>query len=267
MATAKGTLDAIEETAEAIDETLNQIEQNKSLVIPVAVVVGVAGLLVGGTAGWVFAKRHLKTKYEKLAIQEIAEAKLFYQTLYKTDKLATPEGAVEERVSAGMAAAAKALSTYSGEGEDEPDVTVVRENVFAKAEVEVEFDLEVEKKNRTETAPYIISHDEYMEAEPGYDQQVLTYYEGDETLADERDEPIMTVDEVVGEDHLQRFGYGSGDPNTVFIRNDRLTLDFEVTRSEGKFSHEVLGLQHSDDLARRDRRVQNQPRRFRGGDE
>lgn len=127
------------------------------------------------------------------------------------------------------------------------------------------FDLEEEKKHRTKTRPYVISHDEYFEAEDEYEQISLTYYEEDDTLVNEKDNPIQDVDKTIGDESLARFGHGSKDKNIVYVRNDRLQSDFEVVRSTGSYVVEVLGLppeepnslKHSD---QRDRR-----REFRRG--
>lgn len=262
------TLDVIEETVDAIDETLDLIEKNKNLVVPVAVVVGITGLLAGGAIGYLVAKKQLTIKYEKLAEQEIAEAKAFYNRLTKEEKTPSETVSALRPSSDSLNEATDALRSYQGDIEsqdDAPDVEVdVNVNVFSRTKTDSELTPE-EIDARTPGEPYIISHDEYMEAEPGYEQTVLTYYEGDQTLADDKDQPIELIDEVVGEGNVTRFGLASGDANTIFIRNERLTMDFEVVRSEGKFAHEVLGLQHSDEFARRDRRAQNQPGKFRGG--
>lgn len=148
------------------------------------------------------------------------------------------------------------------------EVTVVTEktetrNVF----VDPTFDLEEEMKYRTDEKPYVITHDEYYEAEREYDTASLTYYELDDTLVDEKDKPVEGIDKVVGDDNLVRFGHGSKDKNIVFVRNDRLETDYEIVKSTGSYLEEVLGmpkeepnsLKHSD---QRDRR-----RAFRRGDE
>lgn len=135
-------------------------------------------------------------------------------------------------------------------------------NVF----VDPNFDLDEEMKFRTPDKPYVITHDEFYEAELDYDTITLTYFETDDTLVNEKDEPIPNIDEMVGDDHLVRFGHGSKDKNIVYVRNEKLQSDFEIIRSSGSYLEEVLGmpdegeksLKHSD---QRDRR-----RAFRHGD-
>lgn len=254
---------------EIVDVVSEDISKGDIRVLVVGAALG--GILIGFAGGFELAKRRLKTKYEKLAEKEIAEARAFYNRLNK--EVATPQEAVEV-VSPLVGEAADAMLRYQGqsvtEEDTEPDVTVdVNVNVFTENEPDEVFDLEREKLNRTSKAPYIISHEEFLEAEPEYNQVTLTYYEGDDTLVDEKDDPIPIPDDIVGEESLQRFGYGSDSSRSVYVRNDRLALDFEVVKSDGKFAHEVLGLQHSDESSRhRDRHERrNQNRKFRGGNE
>lgn len=104
------------------------------------------------------------------------------------------------------------------------------------------FELEEEAKHRTPHRPYVISYDEYFAAEKEYDTISLTYYEEDDTLVDEKDSPISDVDKTIGDESLARFGHGSKDNNVVYVRNDKMESDFEITRSTGSYLVEVLGL-------------------------
>ena len=89
--------------------------------------------------------------------------------------------------------------------------------------------------------PYIITVDEFMEAIPNYDKLSFTYFEGDDILADEREKPITEINATVGEDHLTMFGRFSKDKNIVYVRNERIETDFEITRDEQSFGEVVAG--------------------------
>jgi hypothetical protein len=146
----------------------------------------------------------------------------------------------------------------SGETEDvepepEPDAPTDDEedtafNIFANSD---DWDYEAELASRTKTAPYVIHKDEFFSGESGYNQLTFTYYSGDDILVDEQKipEPIYRHDRVVGE---LKFGHGSGDRNVVYIRNDDLATEYEVIKSEGKYSVEVMGLEDPDDIRRRE---------------
>mgnify|MGYP003589300780 FL=1 len=107
-----------------------------------------------------------------------------------------------------------------------------------------EFDLKGEfysKKCQKAHLPYPISYEEFTEEEQGYDKDTITYYAGDDTLADTRDEIVDNVDRLVGADFKDYFGWRSYDDDVVYIRNKRLSLDFEILYDPGTYQEEVLG--------------------------
>lgn len=106
-----------------------------------------------------------------------------------------------------------------------------------------DFDYEEELQKRDPTKPYIISHDEFWAEELGFTQTSLTYYSGDDILADEDDKPIYNYKDVVGE---LKFGYGSDDPNIFYVRNEKRRSEYEIMRIGAIFSQEVLGLDIED---------------------
>lgn len=115
----------------------------------------------------------------------------------------------------------------------------------------------LDRSGRLSGKPYIISQDEFNEGEKDYNQNTLTYFDGDDVLADDRDQPIHHQQQIVGTSNL-KFGHASGDPNIVYIRNDELEVDFEICRSKGTYTSEVLG------YAERERKPK--PRKFRMDD-
>lgn len=132
------------------------------------------------------------------------------------------------------------------EDEDESEEEVITMNVFS--------DNSSEADERNPNKPFILTQREFEEGEHDYTQNTLTYYEGDDVLTDERDQPIHNKRPVIGEDNLQ-FGEKSNDPNIVYIRNNHLEVDFEVCRSAGSFAEEVLGYTEPSQKQR--------PRKFR----
>jgi hypothetical protein len=109
-------------------------------------------------------------------------------------------------------------------------------NVFAANDDT--WDYEVEKTLRTSGAPYIIHQDEFMTSEFNFDQSVVTYYEGDDIACDEHDEPMHDHKRRLGE---LRFGHGSKDSQVVYIRSERLEIEWEVLLHPGRYEIEVLG--------------------------
>lgn len=115
---------------------------------------------------------------------------------------------------------------------------VVDHNIFASAEEG--WDMDEEVRHRTIDRPYVVHRDEFFEeGRDDYSQRQLTYYNGDDTLVDEDNHPIEHHVRVVGE---MKFGHGSGDPNVVYIRNEKLKAEYEIFLEAGQYRIEVLGL-------------------------
>lgn len=242
-----------------MSDVVEVVEEVSTADIRILVAAGtLGGLVLGAAIGYAVANKTLKTKYERLAEEEIAEAKAFYSRLNKN---ATPEQAVASLAPELMLdKAVTALKQYQGEAEeqaedDESVETTTEVNVFDEHESNYVFDLEEEIKRRSPDKPYVISEEEWGDGQEDYQQVTLTYYAGDATLADEKEEHIPDSNAVIGIGTLDRFGHGCADANTVFVRNEKMGIQFEVVRSDGKYAHEVLGLQHSSEtFARRPRR-------------
>jgi hypothetical protein len=271
------TEEVLEEALEVGEEIMTALEESAPLSGKHLAVVGILGAVVGGVATFFVTKKLLTTKYEEMAEQEIAEAKAFYSALNKKDAFSTPEKTVAELMgtSPKVESATEALLRYRGELPDdgegealEPVEVEVEETVsiFRTTEpADPNFDLDVEVESRTPDKPYIISEEEFMQGEHQFEQIQLTYYAGDGALADDGDLEIPFPDPIVGNENLERFGHGSGNDAVVFVRNERLSTDFEVLKNDGKYAHVVAGLEHSDGGSR-GRRLMKEPRRFRDVD-
>lgn len=211
-----------------------------------------------GAVGSFFGTRHLlETKYAKVYELEVEVARKYYAKLNKRDEFSDPTLLVSPADEVSTQAY-HALSKYQGQFSEEPLTVVLDESDDDYPPVgEREFDYEFEVGQRTDFAPYIITKEEFFEAEdPSYDQVTLTYFEEDDVLIDEQDTPIPDTDDLVGDNHLRRFGEGSGDKNVIYIRNPQKRLEFEILLNQRSYAKEVLGfIEHSDSSRR--------PRKFR----
>ncbi|WP_300571140.1 hypothetical protein [Flavobacterium sp.] len=235
-----------------------------------AVVVASAfSAAAGATTAWLIAANKLEKKYAAMSEEEIEKAKVFYGRVNKVD--IEPEDLTKEYsdgvkvhdpadlVKAQEITRTMKYHTALGETPAESEEDLVEETID---ELEIEnavteaideslgnFNIELERQNRTPDQPYVITHDEFMENEEEFEQAELTYFEGDDVLMDSADQMINDVENVVGVANLS-FGFGSLDPNIVYVRNENIEMDFCITRSAGKYGVEVLGfddeLHHSD---------------------
>jgi len=136
----------------------------------------------------------------------------------------------------------------------------VRHNIF---DGDDEWDYAVELPTRNPNRPYIIHADEFAADERGFDSQsTLTWYEGDQILTDSSEVPIYDVRNTVGE---LRFGHGSGDPNVVYIRNEKLRAEYEIVRDFSSYQDTVLGGLDGieEQYSKQDLKHSKQPLRFR----
>jgi hypothetical protein len=285
MATQE-TIETVANVVEAVEDTVETVERipklrlngtTKKQQIIILSVTALAAGLVGGGVSHILTKRHVTAKFEQLMEDEVELTKKFYEDKEAKNKL-KKEGAYSDPV-ALLEVVTDEVKEYTDTVEElkyqasnefaappvspENPLTVVEpepvEVVEVKETVEVRnifkdaksansyFDYEEEVAKRTPNKPYIITHDEFMNAERDYTQVTLTYFEGDDVLTDEQDAPVEDVEGTVGEQNLFRWGHGSKDNNIVYIRNERLELEFEVLRSNGDYAKEVLGfIEHSD---------------------
>ena len=220
----------------------------------------------GAVLSFFYTRKKLRLEYDVVMEREIANAREFYKVRYKKDEYATPEAAAQNLIQPSVKEAAEALAKYQGKIE-EPELPSVEDaveevkSVFDEiSSVDREFDLDEEMKHRDEGEPYVVEIDDYMRNDAEHDQDTFTYFEGDDVLVNSEDKPVDDVDRLVGDANLQKFGYGSKDHNIVYVRNERLRMDFEIVRSRNKYAEEVLGfVEHSDGRPK--------IRKFRGDDE
>jgi hypothetical protein len=100
---------------------------------------------------------------------------------------------------------------------------------------------------RDEAVPYIITAEEYAEGDSN--GETLTFYRDDAVLADENEEPVDDINGMIGDQALQSFGLGSGDSRVVYVRNERIGVDYEILLHDGNYGEVVHGI--SRPVARR----------------
>ena len=217
------------------------------------------GVAIGFTVGFRIAEKRLQTKYSKLAEDEISEMREHYQKKTVAAQEKPPiEVVIEERheryTPEEQQAIIEANAKFPSE-EEAAEAVVVEEttqqvNVFNTEE----WDYAVEVKSRKPDVPYIIHYDEFTSNESGLEQIAYIYYEQDDALVDTTSQTqIEDMDEVIGLGNLGKWGHGSPhDENVVHIRNEHLSLEFEVSRDPGSYEATISrNIRHSSDRRRR----------------
>ena len=232
------------------------------------IIGGMVASAIGGAAGgYLVANQILEKKFEERLEDEIQKAKVFYQEMYSTPDILEPEVDPEAEISArireatdehdgvpvdlvgqALAAVSSYDPTAAEEAEEEAARTtpVIVNNIFTQNVPPGEEVLGALMADRDPSKPYIITKVEFLEGRDDFEQVPFTYWEGDQVLVDDRYEfnPIDNQDYVAGEDNLYRFGYGSGDENVLYIRNEVMDppMDLHITKSTGKYGEEVMAV-------------------------
>ena len=91
--------------------------------------------------------------------------------------------------------------------------------------------------------PYIISVGDYEDTECPNIKRQLIYYESDDVLTyGDTDQIISDPEQIVGNQALVNFGKGSNDPDIVYVRDNKLGIDYEICRQEKSYTEMVVGV-------------------------
>lgn len=178
-----------------------------------------SGVAVGSMVTW----KLLESKYRTIAEEEIESVRELYSN--KDD--------CEEEESVTYAEVAK-----SEEKENIVKyVSRVSDLGYSEDEEYEEEEIEEPKKESAINKPFVISPNEFGENED-YDQIYLTYYSGDDFLANEDDELVEDVADKIGWESLNHFGDYEDD--IVHVQNDELKCYYEITVDNRNY-REVVG--------------------------
>lgn len=169
---------------------------------------------LGAAAGAVVSWRYLKQKYEQITREEIAS----YKEACSNKQTKTEEEVPEEKA------------------EEEP---VVKEEVKKEYRELLQTlpygEVKEEVAPAKEDGPYVIAPEDFDEYDD-YEIVSLTYYD-DGILANENDEIVEDVEELIGADSLNRFGEYEDD--SVYVRDERIKTDYEILRDRRNYTDVV----------------------------
>lgn len=176
-----------------------------------SVIIFCGGVFIGGFLTWDF----FKTKYEKIADEEIASVKeTFEHREPRPDKNYNVEEALkgnDEYINVSPGVAERIIKIIDSNGYRNYSNTAI----------------ETDKKGGTADMelkqPYVITPEQY-EDNVDYTKVSLTWY-SDEVLEDDWGN-VLDPDDVIGSDALKTFGQYEKD--SVFVRDDDEQIDYEV---------------------------------------
>ena len=176
-----------------------------------------AGAVVGSFVTW----KMMDEKYRQMADEEIESMREYFSNKSKKIEHVELEDNDEEDETETYEVAAKDIRDYEG--------VLEKVNYSGYTTVSTK---EVEKDM---TGPYVITPEEFGELKE-YETIELTYY-ADFVLADNRNNPIEDVDDVIGLDSLDHFGEYEDD--SVFVRDDERKIDYQILLDPRKYSDVV----------------------------
>lgn len=165
------------------------------------------GAAIGSAVTW----KLVKTKYERIANEEIESVKEVFSRRNKKEK--EPEEIEHGTVAHMLETKPNDVSKYAAMLE-ELKYNEKGENDMKNAD------------------PYVISPDEFAELDD-YQTVSLNYY-ADGVVADDIDEVVENVGSLIGWDSLNHFG--EYEDYSVFVRNDALKTDFEILLDTRNYS-------------------------------
>jgi hypothetical protein len=226
--------------------------------------VAVVAFAAGTGSGYFYARKKLIGEFDEKMEAEIERTSEWLERKYKkqakADEFATPESAAEalgvevEEEPSSVEKASEAFERYHPEMPIPNDVRTVKHplattprqvnrNIFTDPQpVEgVDFNYDEEVAARSSERPYIISAEEFEAGE--FDKVCLTWYSGDDVLTDDQDTiiPDFEYEKYIGSEDNLRFGHRSDQNHIVYIRSEKVEIDFEVARHGGKYSVAVAG--------------------------
>jgi hypothetical protein len=272
--------DIVETATDVVALTEERISWMKANPKALLLGVSVGGAIFGGALTYLIVSKRLQRKWQAFAEEQIASVKAHQFLITKTGP-ANLAAKYDTRSDDIVAVSDQPIDTIKGEPVNGPNRTqynritpdsqavkdlvdkvrdsatpisstpVVTQNIFESNDPEKAFDFEKELQRREEKPdePFVITRDEYDANETDFEQYSFTYYDGDDVLCDQADNVITAIEQVVGYPNLLRFGHGSNDPETVFVRNNKLEQDMEIVRSEGSYAREVLGMANEPETA------------------
>lgn len=98
---------------------------------------------------------------------------------------------------------------------------------------------------KKEKGPYLITAGEFCNNRTYYDKISLNYFSKDDVVADDRDEVMENADKILGD--LQSLFATSRASSVIYIRNEELEVDYEVSFVDGSYREEVLRLKDEGD--------------------
>ena len=188
------------------------------------------GAAIGSLVTW----KAIKTKYERLAQEEIDSVKEEFSRLSKVRKESNDRQNEDEDEDA-EAGDIECNDTDQDDLVEYNNITARYRSSSDDDETDEEGDEWSEGEVPYINGPYVISPDDFASSPPGYSAQPLDYF-ADGILADGWGVEL-DIEETIGEESLEHFGEYADD--LLYVRNERKEIDYEVTKDPRTYAEAV----------------------------
>lgn len=190
------------------------------------VIIFAVGVAIGSAVAW----KLTKSKYEKIMIEEEKSMREYYNNKVKTyeDAANTLHDFYHEKEKREET---KKESETKPESEESKVLKDLKDR-YSEILKDHKYTIDEPCYDGGEDRPYVIPPEEFGNADE-YDIISLNYY-ADGVLADDWNDPIEDLEATVGEDFASH--YGEYEDDCVYVRNNRLKVEYEILKSLSKFS-------------------------------
>lgn len=181
---------------------------------------------VGAALGAIATWQYLKPKYERMVQDEVSEFKKDWSER-EGKKIKCPDDDESRVMDIHELEQKRAELREMAKQYD----NILEENKYTQV-------LEKGGSNMKDDEPYVISPLKFAEEDEDYDVVSLTYH-ADNILVDDMGELIEDAESIVGTEFPEHFGEYTEDPDTVYVRNERLMTDYEIQRDLDPYAASV----------------------------
>lgn len=230
---AKADLE-ISEVKSVYEEKVNEIEPHKSSINeelkgPDAIDIKEMVKTLNNKPDLNDYTKYFKEKGERIELTE---------TIRDAKEAADKEGLSEEEL------AARELGQYAdidraemeGPQDDEP-YSDEEDRMETMGAIDYQLNGESRKAIEEDRPPYVIDPSDYELTCSNYEKQALVWYHFDQVLADDNEEEVMDIRRLVG-NCIEESGFSDDDVDTLYVRNDKIMCDFEISKIYEAFRHE-----------------------------
>lgn len=205
------------------------------------IVLGIVGTCALGGGGYLIAHYLRRRKEEKDMNEPIEVEFVPYRPEAKKDIVRDEDDRKHRETDVNKEKFAKCVASYVETPEEKENFELYLAGMESpEDDSDEEFDEDDDHPERGSDKPYDITAGEFCNTRTYYDKVSLNYFMKDDVVADDRDEIMENAEHILG--NLQAFASWPDVPSVVYIRNEALEVDYEISMVDGSYRKDVLNL-------------------------